>query len=469
MDHRNLSRRDALKLAAATGGALAGSVLPEALAPLGTAAQEAGPTAVPVPSGDVLEGFVPLLTDEPITLEYWSGNQYEPSIELIDQVIERFSVAYPQVTVNAVSGQNCDAFVTAAAAGTPPDLFHTWDCVQRMGNFAERGLIIPLDAYIEQTDFDLDDYGSNIMDTCRMAGQTWGMVDTAGLYLLWTRPPILAEAGIPPDALPADTDELWAWAEAATVRDANGAIERLGFSPPRGTWEWYSWIASYGGVLWDDETGQPTPDHPGVIAALNDVVAQVNNYGADNLTRWTASMEAQAGAPSPYLTGGLAMMLDGDWTGQTITDSELPWTFGEDYNAGAVPPPPADKLQGESRIAFWSWPWVIPAGTANPDWSWELLRYVLSPEYQINVHARLQEIVVRRSLLGDERLSYPTVTIADDIINGSRPLTTVMPMIPVAAEYTNLLNEAFERVSSLAETPEQAMALVKEDTLAEMS
>ena len=473
MDNRSLSRREALKLAAAaTGGVLAGTVTSGALVPPGVAAQDASPTAIPevqVPTGDELEGFVPMLTDEPITLEYWWGNQYEPAIEFTDQIIARFSVAYPQVTVNPVAGQNCDAFVTAVAAGTPPDLFHTWDCVERMGNFAERGLIIPLDGYIAESGFDLDDFGQGVMDVVRMDGQTWGMVDSAGLYLLWTRPPILADIGKPPDALPADTDELWTWAAEATVRDPNGNIERLGFAPPTtDLWQWFAWISNFGGVIWDTETGQPTPDHPGVLAALNDVVTQVNVYGPENLTRWTASMQAQTGAPPPYFTGNLAMMIDGDWTGQVVFDSGLPWEFGVDYNAGALPPPPAAKLQGESKVVLWAWPWVIPAGTEHPDWSWELLRFMLSPEYQINVHSRFKEILVRKSMLGDDRLWYPTVTVADSIINGPRPLTTVLPMIPVGAEYSTLLSEAFERVSNLEETPEQAMARVKEETLAEM-
>jgi multiple sugar transport system substrate-binding protein len=471
---RRVTRRDALKItaAAAAGGVLAGTSAPDLLLPPGVAAQEASPTAIPevqVPTGDELEGFSPLLTDEPVDIEYWWGNQYEPAIEFTNQVIARFSVAYPGATITPVAGQDCDAFVTAAAAGTPPDLFHTWDCTERIGNFATRGLIIPLDEYIAQSGFDLDDYGQGVQDVVTMDGQTWGMVDSAGLYLLWTRPPILSEAGLPGETLPADTDELWAWADAATVRDANGDITRLGFAPPTtDLWAWFAWISNFGGVIWDREAGQPTPDHPGVIAALNDMAAQIGAYGPENLTRWSASMEAQTGAPPPYFNGSLAMMLDGDWSGQVVFDSGLPWEFGVDYNAGALPPPPAAKLQGESRVALWAWPWVIPAGTANPDWSWEVLRFMLSPEFQVNVHSKFKEILVRKSMLGDERLWYPTVNVADGIINGDRPLTTVMPMNPVGAEYATLLAEAFEAVSTLQETPEAAMARVKEETLAEM-
>ena len=40
-----------------------------------------------------------------------------------------------------------------------------------------------------------------------------------------------------------------------------------------------------------------------------------------------------------------------------------------------------------------------------------------------------------------------------------------MPMNPVAAEYSNLLGEAIDSVVRLTETPEDAMARVKEETM----
>ena len=77
---RRVTRRDALKItAAAAGGVLAGTAGPDLLLPRSVAAQEASPTPIPevqIPTGDEIEGFSPLLTDEPVDIEYWWGNQY---------------------------------------------------------------------------------------------------------------------------------------------------------------------------------------------------------------------------------------------------------------------------------------------------------------------------------------------------------------------------------------------------------
>jgi ABC-type glycerol-3-phosphate transport system substrate-binding protein len=389
-------------------------------------------------------------------------------MQFTNEVIARFSSAYPNVTVDAVAGQNCDAFVTAAAAGTPPDLFHTWDCVERMGNWANRGIILPIDDYISASGFDLNDYVPGIMDTCKMDGKTWGMVDSAGVFLLWTRPSFFAEIGQDPAALPKDTDELWAWAKELTTKDDSGDIKRLGMRMPGWTWEYFTWIANFGGVLWDPTANQPTPENAGVLEALNDLLTQVNEYGVDALQAWSAGVGSQSGAENPWLAGNAIMQVSGDWSGQSIFDFFPDWQFGKDYGAAAPPPPPASKLHGDSAIAWWSWPWVLPANSKQPDWGWELLRYYLSPEYQLNVHPKFKEVVVRKSMIDDERLNWPAVQVAREIVQGARPLTTVMPMNPVAVEYSQLLSEGIENILHLTETPEEAMARVKKETLAKL-
>lgn len=481
MSTPKLSRRQLLKMAgvgaassliAACGGAPqsgAGTPASGATAAPQPAVTAVGPTVtpIPLPQGETIEGFTPLMSNppEPIKIVYWWGNDYEPALQFTNDVIARFSIAYPNVTIEPVAGQDCDAFITAAAAGTPPDLFHTWDCVERMGAWARRNVIIPLDDYIAQSKFPLDDYAPGIMDTCRMDGKIWGMVDSAGVFLLWTRPPYFSDIGKPADAVPQDTDELWQWAKDLTKTSADGSIQRLGMRLPNWLWEYFAWIANFGGEIWDVNAGQPTPDHPGVLAALNDLVAQVKLYGADNLLRWSSGLGAGEGAQNPWLAGNAVMQVSGDWTGQSIFDFFPDWKYGEQYNAAAPPPAPAGKRAGESAIAWWSWPWVIPAGTKHPDWSWEVLRYYLSTEYQIAVRSKFKEMPVRKSMINDERLGHPWMKAAREIINGQRKLTTMMPMNPVAAEYSNLLGEAIDGVLRLNRTPEEAMAQVKTETL----
>ena len=431
--------------------------------PTGTA----GIPDIQVPTGSTLEGFTPKLSNpsEKIELIYWWGNNYEPALDFTNKIIARFSLAYPNVTIKPVSGQNCDAFVTAAAAGTPPDFFHTWDCVERMGNWAARDMIIPIDEYVSKDNFPLDDYFPGILDTCKMNGKLWGLVDSAGVFLLWTRPQQFKDIGQDPSSSPKDTDELWDWARKLTTKDSSGNIQRLGMLMPNWAWTRFAWIVNFGGVLWDTTSNEPTPDHPGSLAALNDFVEQVKYYTPDALDRWSTSIGSQGGEQQPFLAGTCTMQEDADYSGQTIFDFHPEWKAGTDYDVLMVPPPPSDKLQGDSMVAWWSWPFVIPAGTKHPDWSWEVMRFFTSREYQLNVHSKFKEMVVRKSMIDDARLWWPAVKLASQIVKGARKLTTVIPMNPVAGDYINLLGEAYDNIMHLKATPESEMARVKQETL----
>jgi ABC-type glycerol-3-phosphate transport system substrate-binding protein len=267
---------------------------------------------------------------------------------------------------------------------------------------------------------------------------------------------------------PADTDEMWQWAEKLTTKGSDGNIERLGMLLPSWTWSRFAWIVNFGGKLWDTKANEPTPQDPGVLEALNDLVVQVKKFGVDNLDRWSTSIGSQSGEQSPYLAGKMVMQLDGDWTGQTIFDFHPDWGVDKDYGIIEPPKPPASKQHGDSSIALWSWPWVVPAGTKNPDWSWELLRFYLSPEYQLNVHGKFKELVLRKSMNGDARQWWPAAKKGKEALSGSRAITAVMPMNSVASEYINLLGEAFDKILHLTETPEQSMERVKTETMDKM-
>ncbi len=486
MKGSKMNRREWLKL---TGLAAAGTVLaacqpqkPAAVEPASATQPPAEPQVqlnlaptntleVKVPTGSTLEGFTPMMSNpsEKVKLLYWWGNNYEPAMQFTNEIIKRFSIAYPNVEVTPVGGQNCDAFVTAAAAGTPPDLFHTWDCVERMGNWASRDMIIPLDNYIAGSKFDLNDYVAGVMETCKMNGKIWGMVDSGGLFFLWSRPPAFKDMGKGPTDQPKDTDELWQWAEKLTTKGSDGNIQRLGMTVPTWNWARFAWISDFGGVLWDTNANQPTPEHPGVIEALNDMVAQVKKYGVDTLDRWTSSIGSQSGEQNPYLAGNLVFQVEGDWNGQSIFDFHPDWKVDQDYGVMAPPPPPASKLNGESAVTLWSWPWVIPAHTKNPDWSWELLRFYLSPEYQLNVHGKFKELVLRKSLNGDPRQWWPAAKKGKEVLDSGRKITAVIPMTAVASEYINLLTEAFDKILHLDEAPEDSMKRVKQETLDKMN
>ena len=147
MSVRRLSRRQFVQAAMGIGGAALLAACGATPAPATSAPEEQAtpqptsppveevPTTLPEQAATVeaavasaeLEGFVPKMANptEKIKLLYWWGNNYEPAMQFTHEIIKKFTLAYPNVEIEPVGGQNCDMFVTASAAGTPPDLFHT--------------------------------------------------------------------------------------------------------------------------------------------------------------------------------------------------------------------------------------------------------------------------------------------------------------------------------------------------------
>src|SRR5262245_8105554 len=107
-----ISRREMLRLAGlGAAGLILGSCGPSGTAP------EAPPTEAPVapeatpaptnvaevqvPTGQELEGFTTKMAApaDKVKLVYWWGNNYEPALQFTNEIIARFSIAYPEVEV----------------------------------------------------------------------------------------------------------------------------------------------------------------------------------------------------------------------------------------------------------------------------------------------------------------------------------------------------------------------------------
>ncbi len=340
MNGPSLSRRQFLMGSAALGTitAMAGcapqpaaSPTPEALPPAEepTAAptQETVPTpqseatqppVLTVPEGacDNHDIFVPLMPhDEEVTLTSWDSCESETISKRYDELANEFSEVYPNVKIEGQHAQSPENFVAACAAGTPPDLWSGGWNPERIGIWAYTGCLLPIDELMEEVDFPKDRFIPGCWETVLWDGKTWGLPNGVGIYMLWYNPNHLKEIGM---EFPKDTDELWAAADELTTRDAEGNIDRLGMRLTTWFWEHLTWICAFGGEIWDLQKNEPTPDHPGVIAALEDMVAAVKRYGVETLDRWASSIGGLEGVQSSRV-GGSRATTQQDTAGSTAT------------------------------------------------------------------------------------------------------------------------------------------------------
>lgn len=168
---------------------------------------------------------------------------------------------------------------------------------------------------------------------------------------------------------PADWDELQRWAVALTEYDESGSMNRLGFAPNYGN----SWLYIYGwlngGEFMSEDGRTCTLDDPRIVEALAYMVEVYDALGGiEKVDAFQSSF--QAGEFDPFLTGKVAMKIDGNGFINTIVQYAPQLRF-------EVVAPPAPK--GKTSIT-WSggFSWAIPLGAKNPRIAFELIRYLMS-------------------------------------------------------------------------------------------
>ncbi len=173
---------------------------------------------------------------------------------------------------------------------------------------------------------------------------------------------------------PRTWEELEEMAVAMTERDERGQLRRVGFIPIFGN----SWLYMYGwqagGEFLSEDGKTVTLNHPRVVDALEYITKLYDRLGG---VREVNSFQNtfQGEALDPFITGKVAMKIDGVWVMSSLA------FYGRDLNFGAAPPPmPAAELEKGRKPLSWlaGWAYAIPSTSQQKDGAWELIRFLAS-------------------------------------------------------------------------------------------
>jgi ABC-type sugar transport system permease subunit/ABC-type glycerol-3-phosphate transport system substrate-binding protein len=176
--------------------------------------------------------------------------------------------------------------------------------------------------------------------------------------------------------------ELEEYALKMTEYDDEGNMTRIGFTPQYGN----SWLYFYGwqngGRFMSPDGRTCTLDDPRIVEALQWMTDLYDKLGGVEAVD-VFKTSFQTGEFDPFLTGKVAMKIDGDWFLTSIADLAPNLRFGV---------APAPVPEGREYIT-WSggFSWAIPEGLENPEAAWELCRFLMTErmwKYQAEVNAR---------------------------------------------------------------------------------
>ncbi|HLJ54758.1 MAG TPA: extracellular solute-binding protein [Chthonomonadaceae bacterium] len=347
--------------------------------------------------------------DKRTKLVVWGLQSGEESKGL-DARIAAFEQMHPDIRVSVLSmgagTMNPQKLMTAIVGNVPPDVIHQDRFT--IGDWAARDTFRPLDDFISR---DRDrQYGVREEDyysACwKEANYTDPINGRHGIFavpygtddrLLFYNKKLFRDAGIVDakgDPRPPQTwDELLEDEKILTKMNTDGTFDRIGFIPNYGN----SWLYIYS---WQNDGEFMSQD--GRTCIMNDarnveaLDFMVKIYDALGGVGKVDAFQSgfQSNELDPFLTGKVAMKIDGNWVLNSIA------RYGPDLDFGVAPAPvPADRLHHAGRFksdadTYVTWAggfsFAIPRGSKHAEQAWEFIKWMSSPQAAL-VDARAQK------------------------------------------------------------------------------
>lgn len=312
-----------------------------------------------------------------------------PDTDIVQEMLKDFNQDYPNIDVQIEAlpyDQMRDRIVSSFLAPDP-----TYDLIivdnPWMYDFATSDYLEPLDERIEAAgeDYDYQDFAGPVRKIAEVDGQTYGVPFYNYALGLIYRTDLFEEAGLEP---PTTLDGL----QNAAAQLDQGGRAGIAMQPERGYKifeEWANWLFAAGGQI-QDEDGDVVLDSPEAREALRKYIATYENSAPDNSLNWGFDQALRSTAG-----GNSAMMISYNWMLPTLNDPDGPaGDLAGEYGLAEVP---------GGRAVLGAWYWSIPANSTNKDAAWTFVRWITSPQQDIE-RVSMGGAPVRNSVMESERV-----------------------------------------------------------------
>ena len=300
----------------------------------------------------------------------WYANSRAGYNEAFEAMIDAFNRSQDEIRVEGFVVPGTDErLITSIAAGVAADVVHFE--LSSVIDFASRGLLEPLDPLYDYESIVREFFPADAAEVV-WNGRVWGLPGYTNVRGLFWNADILNAVGLDSERGPQTLQELEELAAKATVVDSDGRITRLGFAPWIGGYYPAGWFWSFGGEIYDAETGMPTLTRQENVEAWHWVQEWAQRYppGQFNLAATGLS-----GANGQFVAGTLAAMTAADNTVASLqaVAPEL------NFRTGRVPYPPG------GRNGTWGGGvgHVIPKGTRHLDEAKRFLHWIANEGQRI--------------------------------------------------------------------------------------
>lgn len=340
---------------------------------------------------------------EPITLYYWGNENDLLAADQIKDYEFLHNGADGAPPIKVILGQSAcidrtqdvQRLLCAVAGGDPPDV--VWFDRFAVSEWAARGAFRSLQEFLDRDMKERPDdpwtlrpemFFEPCWQESLYEGQLYAIpsdTDNRALYynldiLEKYSEELIAAGCVNPEnpqkvGPPRTWEQLKRAAEIMTEYDESGKLKQVGFIPNFGnSWFYiYGWLN--GGTFISADGRACTMNCPENVEALAFMTELYDIMGgAKKVLAYQSAL--QTGDLDPFVSGKIAMRIDGDWFMAAISQTRRELRFG-------VVPAPAPE--GKQRIGWCGgYAYVIPSGAKHPEEAWSFIKYLVSKRaYQI--------------------------------------------------------------------------------------
>ncbi|MFD9909605.1 ABC transporter substrate-binding protein [Streptomyces sp. NPDC059063] len=318
---------------------------------------------------------------KPVTLKFWHGWSAPGEVKAINDSIDRFEEQHPNIKVKSV-GNVTDATINQAlraGGGEAPDVVSSFT-TNNVGQYCDSGMWVNLDPFMKKTGLDKKKtFPQTLLDYTSYQGSQCALPLLADAFGMYYNKDAFAEAGItrPPRTM----SEFQRAAKKLTVRSGKDSYKRVGFMP---NFRLYQnspdrLFAQWGPRYFDAEHKSRLAKEPAAYDYFKTTDALVKAQGGfDDLEKFRSTFGDEMSSQNAFLTGKLAMHLDGEWRGLMLDAAKAKFDWGV-----APLPVPDDRADTYGRGFVTGTVAGIAHSSKHQNAAWELVRFLTADTNQV--------------------------------------------------------------------------------------
>ncbi|MFD0417548.1 ABC transporter substrate-binding protein [Streptomyces sp. NPDC127108] len=318
---------------------------------------------------------------KPVTLKFWHGWSAPGEVKAINASIERFEKLHRNIDVKAIGNVTDETINQAlrAGGGEAPDVVSSFT-TNNVGQYCDSGMWVNLDPFMKKTGLDKKKtFPKTLLDYTSYEGNQCALPFLADAFGMYYNKDAFKEAGIthPPRTM----SEFKKVAAKLTVRSGKDSYERVGFMP---NFRLYQnapdrLFAQWGPKYFDADGKSNLADEPKTydyFKTTNELIEAQGGYG--DLEKFRATFGEEMSSQNGFLTGKLAMHLDGEWRGLMLDEKKAKFDWGV-----APLPVPDDQADSYGRGFITGTVLGIAHSSKKQNAAWELVRFLTANTNQV--------------------------------------------------------------------------------------